>query len=432
MLKQTLKLLIRLHILYSELRSVLETENSSECLAAKQKWIQKFRRFVVNGETTRGIEAAEKLTSTSFEASECLLDLKDVVRSIQQGTLFQDTKKNYPMLDDQAEQRTLNRNELKAIKGYQGHPMYKCYQRISSELSKPNMAVIAPYYMLHWFIHKKAPKNPFTKKAYKLTDQNLKLNCSLTIAEDDRLLYTQDCNALFFNNLCQWYADVTQRHPEMESYQSELCAALYARCRPLVVKKSWLPIESRPYYKRWSQDDITYQIYQRLDGLFDYSHFPIYAKNICRAEDMLYFFYEKQDSILVKVKKHIRKLINDSVADEYKKLAFLPELGIGNSCMPIEWHRNLAEWMEALIKRDDIVERYVVGDPDPYYPASRIKLSEIKQAITWHDAGDAIYPEDVQPYLSVVEWYIQKCCCERIGDTMRPAVFGLYKRAFLG
>ena len=45
--------------------------------------------------------------------------------------------------------------------------------------------------------------------------------------------------------------------------------------------------------------------------------------------------------------------------------------------MPLEWHQNLAKWLETIIRRDNIVEVYAVGDPDPFYPGSRVALSEL-------------------------------------------------------
>ena len=431
-LKSTMLLLIRLDHFYSEIRAVLELTPQAEHLAAKQKWIQSFRSFLLKPGTIDAIEAAERIApNKDDEKTEYFHGVKTIISAIKSDTLTRERTVCYPMLDGRCVQKNFNRNESGVIKAYQKHPMFQCFQMIRSELSKPDIAVIAPYYILHWFIHKQAPKNPFIKKSYKLTDQNTKLNSELTITEDSRVHYAQECNEHFYKNLCQWYTNVAERHPTMAAYNKNMCDALYTRCHSLAVKKDWILTESIPYYKRRMLDKTIYQVYQKLEGLFDYSHFPIYANSVCSAENMLYFFAEKQDLEIIKVKKSISKIIDDKTADEYKHLAFLTAPGIGNSFMPMWWHWDLAEWLEKVIRQNDIVQAYAVGNPDPYYPLSKMRLSEINKAVTWESEVDKTYPEDIQPYLSIVEWYIQKCCCKKIGKTMLPKVFGLYKRVFL-
>ena len=107
------------------------------------------------------------------------------------------------------------------------------------------------------------------------------------------------------------------------------------------------------------------------------------------------------------------------------------ETGAGKSIMPIEWHERIAEWLEKMIGKNLFVSKYVEGNPDPYYPGSSVRLSEIDKAIEYFDEKERIYPEDLQPYLAFVEWYIQKVCCERICADMQPKVLSFCKRIFL-
>jgi len=180
-------------------------------------------------------------------------------------------------------------------------------------------------------------------------------------------------------------------------------------------------------------EEPIYQLYQQLDGIFDYSGYPFpqYANTICHAESMFYYFFEKQDEGIRKIARRIKSLISDEIVQEYKEKVFLSRDGFGRSAHSLGWHKELAEWLESLIRKDLILERYVVGDPDPYYPGSAVKLSEIDAAIQTMDASSIIYPEDLQPYLGFVQWYIQKICCEKMCAKMQVEVLRLCKRIYL-
>lgn len=99
--------------------------------------------------------------------------------------------------------------------------------------------------------------------------------------------------------------------------------------------------------------------------------------------------------------------------------------------MPLERHQRLAEYLESVIKSDSDVQTYAVEDIDPYYPGSRIRLSAINEGLQYAENRDEIYPEDVQPYLAIVEWYIQKVCGDMIAADLQPRVLGMCKRLFL-
>lgn len=389
-----------------------------------------------------------RIATTSKEAPQCFDGLNAFIKAAKNGSIPKDIASKYPLFDVKNAKQHLTRDEKKIIQGYQKHPMYRCFQKITAELSKPYIAQIAPYYIAHWFIHKQDPKNPFKKQKYELNPSNTSVNDNLTVTEDERVFYYQDCHYALYKRLSQY---VEERHPEWLTDRN-LSDAFYVRCRSLAVKSGWLPMESRPIYKRWMPDDLMYQLYQKLDGLFDYTRFPTYANTFCRPEDMFYFLYEKQDTKIVRVKKIIKKLISESDAvNEYMEKAFLSENGIGRSVMPLKWHEELAEWLEKIIRRDDTVQAYVRGNPDPCLPGSNVKLSECREV--WRPANEwtpeerqevlqgallgtvvdthidqQIYSEDLQPYLSVVEWYIQKVCYETIAEDMRPKIFGLYKK----
>ena len=96
-----------------------------------------------------------------------------------------------------------------------------------------------------------------------------------------------------------------------------------------------------------------FKLYQQLNGVFDF-HIPVYAKSICRTDNLFYFFYEKQDQRVVKVKRKIRKLLEhdeQAIVKQYKQIALLDPDGIGHGIMPLKWHRKLAEFLDRTLKR---------------------------------------------------------------------------------
>ena len=126
-------------------------------------------------------------------------------------------------------------------------------------------------------------------------------------------------------------------------------------------------------------------------------------------------------------------MITEDDVNRYCELVFCSDSddGLGKSVLPLAWHKDLAEWLESIIHRDSVILNFVVGKDDPYYPGTAIPLSEIQDGIKFYSDKKKIYPEDVQPYLAFVQWYIHKVCCEKIRDSMQPKVLRLCKRIFL-
>lgn len=328
--------------------------------------------------------------------------------------------------------RKLNRTETKLLNAYREHPMYRCYAELKRYSETPPIAAIAPYYLTYWFIHKKNPQIPFKKWRYKFTSKHTEINLRVSVSNDDRVHYYQACNYYLFQELCIWWTNIENSQPTIYLHNQMLCEALYARCRHQVVKQEWLRIGTRPSGMGYTQEGI-YQIYQQLDGIFDFTAFPfpIYAKTMNHIDDLMYYFYDKQDDNVRKAKRYIQKMLTEQDVEEYKERMFMGEDGAGKSIMPIEWHERIAEWLEKMIGKNLFVSKYVEGNPDPYYPGSSVRLSEIDKAIEYFDEKERIYPEDLQPYLAFVEWYIQKVCCERICADMQPKVLSFCKRIFL-
>ena len=67
-----------------------------------------------------------------------------------------------------------------------------------------------------------------------------------------------------------------------------------------------------------------YQIYQQLDGIFDFTAFPfpIYAKTMNHIDDLMYYFYDKQDDNVRKAKRYIQKMLTEQDVEEYKERIF--------------------------------------------------------------------------------------------------------------
>lgn len=74
-----------------------------------------------------------------------------------------------------------------------------------------------------------------------------------------------------------------------------------------------------------------FMLYQQLDRVFDCFHIPVYAKSMCRTDNLFYFFYEKQDLHVVKVKRKIREILRrekHALVKRYKELCFWTQTGL--------------------------------------------------------------------------------------------------------
>lgn len=371
---------------------MLKIEDKDERKKAKQAWLKDFFEFLKGGDTVSAIEAAESLDKDYI--TQQFLGLGAFISAAKRNIKLENMTMLFPGL--QSSDAKLTDTEIKMLTSYRLHPMFRSYDAIIKGLSDWRNAGIAPYFLAEWFIHKLNPLGPFLKQQ---NNVNISINDHITIEKDLRFHHYQNCNYWFFCKLCDWYADI-----EGASYNEELCQALYARCRHQVVKKDWVLIESRDLKNRRSSEEPIFKLYQQLDGIFDYEAFPfpLYAKTLNHAESVLYHFYDRQDDKLRKVQRIIKKVITKDDVKNYCKLVFCSKDGFGKSVLPLAWHKNLAKWLESIIRRDDTILDFVVGKEDPLYPGTAIPLSEIEDGITFYNDKDKIYPEDIQPYLAFV------------------------------
>ncbi|MEH2940803.1 hypothetical protein [Lawsonibacter sp. JLR.KK007] len=440
-IEETIMLLISLDQLIHRLEAVLEIPADNLRLSEKIQWLDDFYEWLRNADQDK----LNHVTGIELGVTP-LLGLNDFIIAAKSGAPPKGLEKQLPILDRKVASKSLRRSERQALYEYQKHPFYQCFRGIQSELSKVWVAEVAPFYLMHWFINKLNPKGPFLKKSYKFTNVHIQIADSVKAPEDWRLFFFQHCHLHFFDKLCDWYETARSENPTLAPCNQKLCNALYARCRNQLVKQEWLVVGSE-HMPPDSNDtgselipDISdseipiFMLYQQLDGMFDCFHIPVYAKSMCRTDNLFYFFYEKQDLRVVKIKRKIREILRrekHALVKRYKEIAFLNPDGIGHGIMPLEWHQRLAEYLESVIKSDSDVKKYAMGDIDPYYPGSRIRLSAINKGIRYEENRDKIFPEDVQPYLAIVEWYMQKACGDMIAADLQPRVLGMCKRLFL-
>lgn len=431
-IEKTISLLMHLDLLFCEIERVLQIEDEIERLNQKREWIERFQRFLRRKTTPTMLDAAERTSTKSNAKGENLsipkLGLKDFIQATSRGKLSNAFKKAHPIMDQEDGANIISREDRTLLTAYQKHPIYHCYKEIKKELSLSRIMRIAPYYLLQCFVHKNAPLNPFQKKTYSFRVKSTEVKDRISVETDLRVHHYQKCNYDFFENLCNWL----DLRPSETRCDVELNRALFVRCRHQAIHKDWLLMGSMPQWKLWVPEHPIYQLYQQLNGIFEYRRFPIYTKTLCRPEDMFFFYYNNKDCKISKVRSRIKKLLTAEKVEEYKAKAFLSEEGFGKSVMPKKWHMELAKWLESIIRSDEEVLNYVAGEEDPYYPLTATRISEINSAIIWNNEVSKIFREDVQVYLSVVETYIQEVCCDKIRQELQPQVLSLCKRVFLG
>ena len=59
--------------------------------------------------------------------------------------------------------------------------------------------------------------------------------------------------------------------------------------------------------------------------------------------------------------KRLKELLTEEKAKEYAQIALYPAEGYGTSHQTIEWHRQMAEFMDQIIDSDILLADYVDG-----------------------------------------------------------------------
>lgn len=435
-IEESIDLLITLDRLVHRLEIVLKTPDESLRLKEKNKWLDDFYQWL-NCLDQKRMEHIVEVAQRERDLDQKVvpqLGLKVFFKAAESVQVPKDQERDMPILNRKVANTSLCHLERQALYEYRKHPIYQCFCKVQAELSKEWIAEAGPFYLAHWFINKQEPRIPFLKRSYRLGDKHIQIATSVKTETDWRLSFFQQCHLRFFNELCKWYEDVQHRNQTLSPCNQKLCDALYARCRNQLVKQDWLVVGGRSTLYGTDSEIPIFKLYQQLNGVFNCFYIPVYAKSICRTDNLFYFFYEKQDQRVVKIKRKIRKLLEhdeQTLVKQYKQIALLDPDGIGHGVMPLKWHQKLAEFLESVIKSDPDVEAYAVGDADPCYPGSNIRLSELNEAIQFEKDTDKGFPEDVQPYLSIVEWYIQKVCADMITADLQPRVLSMCKRLFL-
>lgn len=435
-IEESIDLLIPLDRLIHRLEIILKTPDESLRLKEENRWLDDFYQWL-NCVDQKKLEHTVEIAQQERDVDQKVmsqLGLKVFFKAAKLAQVPKDQEQNMPILNRKVASVSLCHLEKQALYEYRKHPIYQCFCKVRAELSKEWIAKAGPFYLTHWFINKQEPRIPFLKRSYRFGDKHIQIAASVKTETDWRLSFFQQCHLRFFYELCKWYEDVQYRNPTFSPCNQKLCDALYARCRNQLVKQDRLAVGGRSILHGTDSEIPIFKLYQQLNGVFDCFHIPVYAKSMCRTDNLFYFFYEKQDQRVVKVKRKIRKLLEydeQAIVKQYKQIALLDPDGIGHGVMPLKWHRKLAEFLESVIKSDPDIEAYIIGDADPYYPGSNIRLSELNEAIQVEKDTDKCFPEDVQPYLSIVEWYIQKVCADMIAADLQPKVLSMCKQLFL-
>ena len=123
--------------------------------------------------------------------------------------------------------------------------------------------------------------------------------------------------------------------------------------------------------------------------------FPQYTDYSISTNEFMYFFYVDRSVQVKEIRKYLNKLITSELASEYKELAFLTPMGFGFSVHPVDWYKDIANWLSDIINGDKILSEY-------------IKLDDKN--------------------LAQIELAIQFLCCERIKEEMSLAVLCYLKQ----
>ena len=251
------------------------------------------------------------------------------------------------------------------------HPLIRSIYSIADELCKQHVQVIAPYYLFTILKHKSEDIfAPFRKKSYKWS--NSKVKTEYKIMSTDETSAKKQRNSIFlFNALCS----LAGMFMSFNNSNIKLCEFLFERYRGYVPHCRIEPTFSRscegetcnielnavvkffpPQYLL--QFSIAHNI--RNTSQINVMNFQQYAQTQCTAEDFYHFFFHpnpKQNKVL----KRLKELLTEEKAKEYAQIALYPAEGYGTSHQTIEWHRQMAEFIDQIIDSDILLADYVDG-----------------------------------------------------------------------
>lgn len=426
-----------LHILFNLDCFWIEIEEIRKCpdnAADKEDWLQRYRAYL--------LEIAPLIKNLQSPFDEYLvtsLGLKEFIGIAAMKKIPPDVKKNYPLWDEELNLVHFTKTERKLLRQYSQHPIYRFFRGVTSVLSNEENAKAGPFLLANFLMHDHNPVSPFIRKTFQIHQSYTTFQpnlCSL----DKRSVRLQSCHQWLFRALCSWWS----YHVPL-SYSEELNYYLFQRCQRHILECP----PFKPYRSPSTAAEVEvmirpipamesiYQLEKQIDNLlwFDYPIFPQYSNSPLLESKFQQFYYSVAKEKAAKskeweIRRHLEKLVTRDVAEQYKKLAFLHPCGIGMAAPPISWHIELANWLENLIRSDELVSDYVEGDKDILYPGGPLTVQEVSDNIDWLP-GREIYPEHFQPYLSQVELTIQKLCCERLRKELLSEIVSLYRKVYL-
>lgn len=197
----------------------------------------------------------------------------------------------------------------------------------------------------------------------------------------------------------------------------------------------------------WSEKAL-YRIQDKLDRVLEmeFYMFPQYTRKPVGYAEFQKFYYklpdEKKDTLQEwGVRKILNKIITKKVVQEYKELALTGIWGIGMAETKQQWHEELADWLENIIRSNDNIVAYVEGkfknedaSEKPQFTESEFIINAVQAKLEGVESLNlqcSLYPEEFLPYLAQVQLLIQKICCKHIKDDMIPRVIQIYRKAFL-
>lgn len=395
----------------------------------KRRWLNCYRRYLK--------DIAPKLKRIKSPFDEELIitfGLKDFLIIAKREKVPTDFLKQYPIWDEQTDISHLKREERNILQGYRKHPIYQFLKGIRTIFSKEGTIKAAPFVLSKFLQHEQSPANPFLRKTYKISPHLTAFQSNLC-SEDKRSTLQQISHQWLFQALFQlWNTIYPEGHPFEQN--KELSIFLFQRCQRHVLNCSDISTNTN-YFSLESHIKFMHHMQQKIETslLLNYSVFPQYAYTSITETTFEEFYKTIAMEKYVKskeweIRRRLNKLVTDEVAQEYKKIALLPEHGIGMSAPIWDWHINIAVWLEEIISKDSVVFKYVEGDEDVLYPGTDIPVREMSR-MTKIDDEHTLHPEFFQSYLAQVELLIQMLCYERIRNEMRKTVLSLYRKVFL-
>ena len=332
----------------------------------------------------------------------------------------------YKNLTGYGSPRNMDKQEQDAIKSFDNIPIVNFIKKVGKELSKIYVQKTSSYYLFNVLNNSGNLYSPFCKSNYPYKSLNEPSEYKL-MSTDPTAVKNQKGSIWLFNALNFFCQAVFG-----DKFDMELSEFMFEIKRGYVPHKKYfiyydLNFEESTERQYKFQYDIEQALKQNLKC--DVMCFQQYSAVQCGVEGF-YQFYFNGNSVDKKVIKELKRVITDSIVDNYcKKFIFMPG-GYGTSAQSVNWHKNMARFLDSIIESNEILSMYSNGEKvGEIEVAPDINFSDLER-LYFDEYGNRPRKSEYLDYNAKLQLAIHYICLENAANKTKLKAMEIFKKAF--